>query len=542
MATRVSHHDPRWDPDTLRAICESLGVGVAVADTQGRLLFFNPRAEEILGFGPEGVGPEEWAAVYGCFLPDATTPYPPERMPLARALRGESVRDEVMLVRNPARSDGAWIAVSATPLDGGGGTIRGGVVVFREIAGPRGSSGGPGTQVQGRRGEGEECPVCSGYFKRFRQAYDRISRAVEQTADAVVITDSKGVIEFVNPAFEQTTGYTRREALGATPAILKSGEHDPAFYRHLWDEITAGRPYTGVIVNRKKGGELYWSQQSITPMTDEAGRITHYVSVLKDITNLRRLQEKEVETRLAREVQQRLYPKAVTVDGFDIAGVTLPADDLGGDYFDYLPLSDGTLLLAVGDVAAHGLASALIMVQTRSCLRAQARPSMDLAGVLASLNDALADDLDGRRFVTLLLVHLDPARRTMTYASAGHLAGHLLSPQGEVVQVLPSTGLPLGLFRGLGYTCSAPIALGDGQRLVLVTDGVTEAQDGDGAELGMSGALACAAAHCGGTARSTVDAIVAEAQRFREGAPSQDDVTCVVIRALPASPRARSGR
>ncbi len=533
MVTSVSHHDPRWDPDTLRAICKSLDVGVAVADPQGRLVFFNPRAEEILGFGPEGVGPEEWAAVYGCFLPDATTPFPPERMPLARALRGEAVRDEVMLVRNPARSGGAWIAVSATPLDGEGGAIRGGVVVFREILGPPASPGGPGAEVQGRRGEGEECPVCSGYFKRFRQAYDRISRAVEQTADAVVITDSTGRIEYVNPAFEKTTGYPRDEAIGGTPAMLKSGEHDEAFYRHLWAEITSGRSYSGVIVNRKKSGELYWSQQSITPMTDDSGRITHYVSVLKDITDLRRMEEQELQTRLAREVQQRLYPKTVSLPGFDIAGAAVPAVDLGGDYFDYVPLADGSLLLAIGDVTAHGLASALVMAQTRSYVRSLARPGADVAEVLAAVNNALVADLDGRRFVTLLLVHLDPVGRTLTYASAGHLPGHVLSAGGEVVRSLPSTGLPLGLFPDLTFTRSPILPLEAGQVVLLVTDGITEAHDGDDAEYGLEAALAFASARTGWSAQALVDGLIAEARRFAGGAPPEDDLTSVVIRVLP---------
>ena len=535
---RQQHPDPRIGSDTLRVLGDILDEGVAVADLQGRLTFFNTKAEQILGFGPQGVGPEEWSAVYGCFLPDGVTPFPPEQMPLALALRGESARDEVMLVRHPLRRQGVWIAVSATPLRGGDGSIVGGAVVFREIESP-GPPGDVPLPASGSRTAGpgtlDACPVCSEYFRRFKQSFDRISRAVEQTADAVVITDSRGVIEFVNPAFEETTGYTRTEAVGATPAILKSGEHDRAFYQRLWGEITAGRPYTGVIVNRKKTGELYWSQQSITPMTDESGRITHYVSVLKDITDLRRLQEKEVETRLAREVQQRLYPKAVKLDGFDIAGVTLPADDLGGDYFDYVPLDDGTLLVAVGDVAAHGLASALVMVQTRSCLRSLARPGMDLAAALASLNDVLVEDLDGRRFVTLLLVHLDPQRRTMTYASAGHLPGHVLSPEGTVLRALPSTGLPLGLFAGLGYGSSPPFALEEGQRVLLVTDGVTEACSHDDVEFGMSRVLSCAAAHCRGTARSMVNGIVEKARRFRAGAARQDDVTCVVIRSLPPS-------
>jgi PAS domain S-box-containing protein len=82
----------------------------------------------------------------------------------------------------------------------------------------------------------------------------------------VIITDKEGFIEYVNPAFETTTGYSREDALGKTPRILKSGEHDEEFYQKLWSQILSGQPYRGTIINRKKTGETYWSEQTTTPM------------------------------------------------------------------------------------------------------------------------------------------------------------------------------------------------------------------------------------------------------------------------------------
>src|SRR4030042_2271381 len=113
-----------------------------------------------------------------------------------------------------------------------------------------------------------------------------LSNAIEQTADSVVITGNRGVIEYVNPAFEETTGYSRQEALGQTPRILKSGKHDKTFYKKLWKTILSGKTYNGTIINKKKNGEIYWSQQTITPMKNEEGRIIKFVSVLTDITAL----------------------------------------------------------------------------------------------------------------------------------------------------------------------------------------------------------------------------------------------------------------
>jgi PAS domain S-box-containing protein len=122
--------------------------------------------------------------------------------------------------------------------------------------------------------------------------YRRLSSAVEQIADSVFITNRDGAIEYVNPAFETTTGYKGDEVLGKTPAILKSGEHDAEFYNELWREITAGRPFRCTVRNRKKTGELYWAQQTITPVRENNGDITHYVSVLEDITDLLRIRRR----------------------------------------------------------------------------------------------------------------------------------------------------------------------------------------------------------------------------------------------------------
>ncbi|HEX9120005.1 MAG TPA: MASE1 domain-containing protein, partial [Terriglobales bacterium] len=140
-----------------------------------------------------------------------------------------------------------------------------------------------------------------------RNKISLLSRAVEQTADSVVITDRQGTIEYVNPAFEATTGYGPEEAIGKTPRILKSALHTKEFYSRLWNQILQGEAFRGTLVNRKKSGQLFWAEQTITPIKDSAGVITHFVSVLKDITEFRKLQEQELQLRLAREVQQRFY-------------------------------------------------------------------------------------------------------------------------------------------------------------------------------------------------------------------------------------------
>ncbi len=123
----------------------------------------------------------------------------------------------------------------------------------------------------------------------------KLSSAVEQTADSVVITNLEGTIEYVNPAFEKATGFRREEALGQTPRIVKSGNHDAAFYQRLWGTILRGEVFRAVLANRRKDGSLYYEEKTITPLKNDKGEITHFVSTGKDVT-----ERMEVQQRLDR--------------------------------------------------------------------------------------------------------------------------------------------------------------------------------------------------------------------------------------------------
>jgi PAS domain S-box-containing protein len=126
---------------------------------------------------------------------------------------------------------------------------------------------------------------------RSEQTLERLSRAIEQSADSIFITDAKGVIEYVNPAFEELTGYSADEAIGKTPRLLKSG-HTPAHvYETLWRTLTAGKVFRNILVNKTKDDRVYDEDQTITPIRDESGTITHFVSTGRDVTQRRRMQE-----------------------------------------------------------------------------------------------------------------------------------------------------------------------------------------------------------------------------------------------------------
>ena len=173
--------------------------------------------------------------------------------------------------------------------------------------------------------------------KQQLERHHLLSKIVEDTADAVLVTDRTGKIEYVNAAFEHTTGYSRSEVLGENPRILKSGHHDRAFYDDLWTRLLRGEVFRDTISDRRKSGELYLSSQTITPLKSPDGSISHLVSIARDVTERRKATELENSLRLARQVQQRLFPTSPPkVAGLDVWGVSLPAHATGGDYFDFL--------------------------------------------------------------------------------------------------------------------------------------------------------------------------------------------------------------
>jgi serine phosphatase RsbU (regulator of sigma subunit) len=244
--------------------------------------------------------------------------------------------------------------------------------------------------------------------------------------------------------------------------------------------------------------------------------------------------------RIARHIQQKLFPaNSFPSADFEICGASRPAEETGGDYFDYIRMQDGGLAVVIGDVSGHGLGPALLMAAMRACVRALLLTRADPSEIVGLLNNALTDDgLDGH-FATLLLARLDPATGSIVYSSAGHVPGFILSASGEVKTVLESTGIPLAILPDVAFPGVAVPPLEPGDLLLLVTDGIVEAQGLDGELFGTNRLLELARQHRDLPAKQILETLFASLDAYCGAVTPLDDMTAIVIKAA-ATPAATS--
>jgi serine phosphatase RsbU (regulator of sigma subunit) len=248
----------------------------------------------------------------------------------------------------------------------------------------------------------------------------------------------------------------------------------------------------------------------------------------------RQLDQTEEQFRLAQKIQQKLFPSgAPRLAGFDIAGVCHPANATGGDYFDFIPMSGGSLGIAVGDVSSHGFGPALLMAEVHAAIRALALAHIDAGEILTLANRLVCEDTADEQFVTVFLGSLDPDERTFVYASAGQ-QGFLLDGSGAMTK-LDSTGFPLGVDAAAVIDCAPRIHLDDGCFVLLFTDGVFEAMDRDGRSFGIERAFDIVRANRDRPAATVVELLCQAVRAFSENGCQSDDITAVIVKAQPVA-------
>lgn len=235
------------------------------------------------------------------------------------------------------------------------------------------------------------------------------------------------------------------------------------------------------------------------------------------------------DAEIAKRIQRHLMaPVPRDYQGADLAVRFIPLESASGDTYDFIPLRDGRLVALVGDVMGHGVGAALITHAAQSAVRTYFELVDDLSQVATRLNDRLARSVEAGHFMSLLMVLIDPQRRTMHFVNAGH-SGVVLARDGDVRE-LERTGMVMGVVEGQRYEAAGPIALTPGDLLFLRTDGVDETRNQQGETFGEARLRATLAA-AGATSAEEVLGKVGDALTvFAAGRQPDDDLTMMAIR------------
>jgi len=238
---------------------------------------------------------------------------------------------------------------------------------------------------------------------------------------------------------------------------------------------------------------------------------------------------------IAGAIQQNLLPKAnPTLDNFDISAKCVYCDQTGGDYYDFISLEDqcpGKLGIALGDVTGHGIGAALLMAAVRGVFRQSAREFGDhLQTLFAHCNNQLAQDSDDDKFITLFYGILNSQDRSMIWASGGHDPALWYHVETDMIEELPNTGPPVGLFEGMAFEALGPISFGPGDILVIGTDGIWEAENSDENMFGRRRLKDLIRANQHKSAQALCDCITEAVLNFVAPSQPEDDVTLIVIK------------
>jgi len=235
------------------------------------------------------------------------------------------------------------------------------------------------------------------------------------------------------------------------------------------------------------------------------------------------------ELEVAREIQLAMLPAGTYKSGdIEICGVTRPANTVGGDFYDVLPLRDGRVIITLGDVAGKGSPAALLMALLLAVLRTLVDEDLDAPELMRRLNLQICRHSPASRFITLFFAVYSPSTGALTYVNAGHLPP-LLRRRDGTYEHLEGTGVALGMFEGSTYA-SAGTMLGAGDALVLFSDGITEAEDPAGRPLEEAGLEQVITTYSAFTAAEIGTEVLRAVERHADDSRFADDLTILILK------------
>jgi serine phosphatase RsbU (regulator of sigma subunit) len=268
----------------------------------------------------------------------------------------------------------------------------------------------------------------------------------------------------------------------------------------------------------------------------------HVQAALREAELKSQLEQVNHDLDIARSIQQDLLPsESPKLEAFEVAGWNEPANQTGGDYFDWQSLPDGRLAISLGDATGHGIGPALVSALCRAYARASLIADDEHHQVLDRLNRLLADDLSANRFVTFALIFLDPAKSEVEVLSAGHGPILWYKHATNEVENLEAQGIPLGMIAGINYEKALVRRLAPNDMIVLVTDGFYEWENTNGQEFGLQRLESVVLQSNGCSAEEVIARLRYSVEDFCGGTEQKDDLTAVVLKrkgvAAPAEDR-----
>lgn len=339
-----------------------------------------------------------------------------------------------------------------------------------------------------------------------------IAGQVARTGMLVNLPDAYADPRF-NPDFDKSSGFRTRSML-----TVRLADHDDGTVGVLQLLNKRSRPFD--TRDEEIAGFL----------GSQAGVAMQRQTLLDHFAVKQKIQR---DLNIARSIQQGLLPREQPLAaGFDIAGWNKPADETGGDFFDFFSLDDDHLSVTLADATGHGIGPALVMAEARALLRAVLLRSTSLSRAVTDVHDLLCLDMPEGRFVTAFCGILNVSTATLEFLSAGQGPILRFHAASGLIEDLPAQGLPLAFVPGVIYDQPTTVMLAAGDLLVLLTDGFYEWERADGEGFGSDRVCELIRTHADRSATDLIAILYEEVRRFADGSRQLDDLTAVIVKRL----------
>ncbi len=359
-----------------------------------------------------------------------------------------------------------------------------------------------------------------------------LERLFNSAPEAIILHDNNDKIVNVNAEFTKMFGYTREEAIGKSINDLVASEEFKDEAAGLSDTVIHGQRVEIDTKRKRKDGTLMDVWILGAPIIHEGMQMGVY-AIYRDITERKKAEEIRIrhqeEARMAKNIQVNFLPKSnPEIPNYDIVGKSIPASNVGGDYYDFIFLDEHRLAVCLGDVSGNGLAAALVMANLQATIRSQALSDADPDKCLEKANTLLYKSTDARTFVSLFYGILDTRKHTLKYANAGQDLPFVFSSKNKPL-LLTESGIALGMIENVSYK-SEEIAIHRGDRLLIYSDGIREAMNERKEEFGDEKLQQIVQRNGNASAMVLIEKIIAVVHAHFGNMPQNDDMTLIILK------------